>query len=171
MNQYSSIFFILSIHRFHNCLISSISEEVYLVMFGSRYDNKERPSSAGYFAHKHSINHQMLDNFPLSLPAASLPILPLLFFYNLCVGVKRTLISFCWLKAAHELMLVSLERTNDSLGSSNFYPSTQSATNPTLHHLFDSCHPVHPWLGHSLSFLLVISRNRILLFAFIMLAA
>ena len=121
MNQYSSIFFILSIHRFHNCLISSISEEVYLVMFGSRYDNKERPSSAGYFAHKHSINHQMLDNFPLSLPAASLPILPLLFFYNLCVGVKRTLISFCWLKAAHELMLVSLERTNDSLGSSNYW--------------------------------------------------
>merc|ERR550517_987414 len=64
-----------------------------------------------------------------SLPTTSLPILPFLLLYYLCVGVERALISFCRLETTHELMLVSL---------------------------LNSCHSVHPWLCHSLFFLLVI---------------
>merc|ERR1719432_337582 len=76
---------------------------------------------------------QILKNLPCrsssSLPATPFSVLPLLLLYNLGIGVEGALISFCSLEPTHELMLVSL---------------------------LDSCHPVHPWLCHSLSFLLVI---------------
>ena len=121
-------------------------------------------STAGITGGKHNsgpASHNILSNpanLPYcsssSFPTTSLSILSLLLLYYLGVGVKGALISFCRLETTHELMLVSLGNC-DMSNSSTFTSICIAQKN----YLLDSCHPVHPWLCHSLSLLLVIPRN------------